>query len=116
VGVLLAQIAAVLLGGGLITLAAIAAFGALGSRFAVLAFMRRKEPGLFTVQGRWDRALFHDMLRPALKAWATGLGAFLILRTDQYFIAYYKGADNIPSSSSTCTRCRSPSRSLPRCS
>jgi O-antigen/teichoic acid export membrane protein len=97
VGVLVAQIAAVLMGGGLVTLAAIAAVGAVGSRFAVLVFMRRKEPGLFAVAGRWDRQIFDSMLRPAVKAWATGLGAFLILRTDQYFIAYYKGADSIPS-------------------
>lgn len=95
--VLLAQIAAVLAGGGLITLAAIAAAGAVVTRYAVIAFMRRREPELFAIPGRWNREMFESMLKPALKAWATGVGAFLILRTDQYFIAYFKGADNIPS-------------------
>lgn len=94
---LVAQIVAVLLGGGLITLASIAAIGALVTRYAVLVLMRRREPGLFRRQGRWNRDMFDSMVRPALKAWATGLGAFLILKTDQYFIAYFKGADNIPS-------------------
>lgn len=93
---LIAQIVAVLLGGGLITLASIAAIGALVTRYAVLIFMRRREPSLFSLQGRWSRELFRNMLRPALKAWATGVGAFLILKTDQYFIAYFKGVDNIP--------------------
>jgi O-antigen/teichoic acid export membrane protein len=97
VGVLLAQIAAVLLGGGLITLAVIAAVGALATRHLVIAFMRRRQPELFVVRGRWDREAFRSMLSPALKAWATGLGAFLILKTDQYFIAYFEGAGRIPS-------------------
>jgi O-antigen/teichoic acid export membrane protein len=94
---LVAQIVAVLFDGGLITLATIAAIGAVVNRYTVIMFMRRREPDLFRLEGHWDQALFRSMLRPALKAWATGLGAFLILKTDQYFIAYFKGASNIPS-------------------
>lgn len=97
VATLVAQIVAVLFGGGLITLALIAAAGAIATRFAVLGFMRHRQPELFVLQGQWDRDMFHSMIRPALKAWATGVGAFLILKTDQYFIAYFQGADKIPS-------------------
>lgn len=97
VGSLVAQILAVLFGGGLIALAVIAAVGAVITRFAVLTFMRRRHPELFQIAGRPSWPLFKDMMSPALKYWATGLGAFLILKTDQYFIAYFEGAADIPS-------------------
>ncbi|MGB4346452.1 MAG: lipopolysaccharide biosynthesis protein [Burkholderiaceae bacterium] len=98
---LIAQIAAVLLGGGLITLAAIAAIGAITTRYAVLILIRSREPDLFRQKGHWNHDAFRSMVKPALKAWATGLGAFLILKTDQYFIAYLIGVDNIPSYQAT---------------
>lgn len=97
VATLVCQILAVLLGGGLVSLATIAAIGSVLTRYVVLIFMRRREPDLFRLQGRWRQELFQSMIRPALRAWATGLGAFLILKTDQYFIAYFKGTGNIPS-------------------
>jgi len=93
---LVAQITAVLIGGGLVTLATIAAAGAVVTRVAVLVFVRKREPDLFRLQGHWNQEAFRSMVGPALKAWATALGGFLILKTDQYFIAYYVGADDIP--------------------
>ncbi len=95
-GVLVSQILAVLLGGGLITLAVIAAVGAVISRVALLTFIRRRHPELFLITGKPSWRSFKDMVDPALKFWATGLGAFLILKTDQYFIAYFEGATDIP--------------------
>jgi O-antigen/teichoic acid export membrane protein len=97
VGILVTQILAVLLGGGLITLAVIAAIGAILSRLSVLAFIRYRHPELFRIKGEPSWAVVKEMARPALKWWATGLGAFLILKTDQYFIAYFQGAADIPS-------------------
>lgn len=96
VAVLVAQIIAVLAGAGLITLAVISAIGALLIRLSIPWFIRSREPELFRLEGRWDASMFRSMRDPALKYWATGLGAFLILKTDQFFIAYFEGAGKIP--------------------
>jgi hypothetical protein len=59
---LLAQIAAVLLGGGMVALAVVAVLGALSQRFVLLAFARRKRPELFHLRGVWRPEIFHGMI------------------------------------------------------
>jgi O-antigen/teichoic acid export membrane protein len=93
---LVLQLLAVWLGGGLITLATIAAAGALATRWSVYQLIRIREPRVLAERGAWDPAVFRSIVPAAFRAWLTGLGAFLILKTDQYFIAYYKGSAQIP--------------------
>lgn len=93
---LVAQIIALCLGGGLVTLAIIAATGLFAQRYILLGFARSRRPELFHIRGKFDRALFRDMVSPSLRAWATALGSLLILQTDQYFIAGLSGVAQIP--------------------
>ncbi len=94
--ILSSQIVAVLLGGGLIVLASVAAIGALCQRFVFLGFVRRKVPEVFQIRGRWDGAVFQSMVPHATRAWLTTLGFALVGQTDQFFIAQFKGAAEIP--------------------
>jgi O-antigen/teichoic acid export membrane protein len=96
IATVLAQIAAVTLGGGLVGLALTSAVCSALPRFCYIRFMKRREPQLVAIRGRWDRAAFRSSLPLALKAWGTGLGGALILRTDHYFIAYFLGPGAIP--------------------
>ncbi len=92
----LGQIAVVLLGGGLLALAAVTAAGAVVSRIALSMLLRRMEPELSGTGGRFRREVLDDMTGLAVRVWLTALGAFLILKTDQYFIAYFRTAADIP--------------------
>ena len=93
---LLAQIVAVLCGGGLVALAAIAALGALFQRAITRWLVLLRRPELFSLQGRWDPAVLKGMPGLALRAWLTAAGAILIFNTDQFFIAALQGAEGIP--------------------
>ncbi len=90
------QIAVALLGGGLVSLAAVAAVGSLVQRGLLLAFTRRRRPELFELQGAWDGAAFRSMVSPAARAWATAVGVFLVFNTDQFFIGSTKGVAEVP--------------------
>lgn len=90
------QIAVVIWGGGLIELAVVATIGGLATRFGTWAFIRNRQPQLFAFRGKWDARQIKSMVNPALSAWLTGLGGFLILKTDQYFIVYFQSAAEIP--------------------
>lgn len=90
------QIAVVLAGGGLLALALVAALGALATRLSSYWLIRRHAPQLLALRGRWRDDLVRDMAGPALRAWLTGFGGFLVLKTDQYFIAWFEGAAEIP--------------------
>jgi O-antigen/teichoic acid export membrane protein len=93
---LLVQIVAALLGGGLVTLAMVAAIGALLQRFLLFGFARYKRPELFVQQASYQPAILREMAPLALRAWLTTFGLFLVLNTDQFFIAGMEGAENIP--------------------
>jgi O-antigen/teichoic acid export membrane protein len=93
---ILANIGAVLLGGGLLALAAILVVSSLVQRFAILGFIHWRKPELFAVQGRWNSKYAKAMVKPSLYCWFTSLGGFLILRTDGYFIALLKGTGDLP--------------------
>nr|WP_232731752.1 oligosaccharide flippase family protein [Oscillatoria sp. PCC 10802] len=94
---ILANIAAVLLGGGLLVLAAISVVSSLVQRITILEFIRWRKPELFGIKGKWNTRYAKAMIKPSFYFWLTALGAFLILRTDAYFIALLKGTQNIPS-------------------
>lgn len=92
-----ANILVVILGGGLLALAAISVAAGLVQRFATLAFIRWRQPQLLNIPGKWNYQLARAMIKPSLYCWLTSVGVFLILRTDQYFIAVFSGAKEIPS-------------------
>lgn len=92
----LTNITIVLLGGGLLELAAATCVFNILSRQFTLWYIRKKRPELNDLHGKWDRNLFHGALKPSFLCWLTSLGSFLILRTDQYFIASFKGPAELP--------------------
>ncbi len=93
---IVANISAVLLGGGLLLLAAILVFAGLVQRLTLLALIRWKKPEMLTVRGRWNADYARAMVQPAIYAWLTSIGSFLILRTDDYFIALLQDVASIP--------------------
>ncbi len=92
----IANIAIVLLGGGLLELAAAQCLFNLLSRQVTLIYIRRNRPEVRDLRGTWNTGLFRSVVKPSLLCWVTSLGSFLILRTDQYFIAWFKGAAELP--------------------
>ena len=93
---LIIQIGVVLLGGGLVALAIVAACGALGQRFAIVGFARTKKPELFSVQGSWRLHMVKGMMPLALRAWLTSLGTTLVLNTDQLFVGRIMSTSDLP--------------------
>lgn len=94
---ILSSISAVLLGGGLLMLAVISVVSGLIQRFAILGFIRWRTPEVLAIPGKWNAELAKAMVKPSLYCWLTSLGMFLILKTDQYFIAVVSGTKDIPS-------------------
>jgi O-antigen/teichoic acid export membrane protein len=90
-----ANITAALLGHGIITLAIISVLAGLAQRIGLLAFAKTR-PDLQLRKGRWNSQYAKALVKPALYNWVTSIGAFLILRTDSYFIALFKGSRQIP--------------------
>jgi O-antigen/teichoic acid export membrane protein len=94
---ILTNIVAVLLGGGILALAAISLVAGLMQRFIYLGFIRWRLPELFRVKGKWNAQYAKALVKPSLYFWLTDVGAFLTLRTDAYFITLFKGAGSLPS-------------------
>ncbi len=67
-GTLAVQIVVVLMGGGLVSMAVVAAAGSITQRLLLFGFARRNRPELFTLQGAWDGSAFRSMVRPSLLA------------------------------------------------
>jgi O-antigen/teichoic acid export membrane protein len=93
---LIGQIIAVLCGGGLVALAAIAAVAVIFQRAMTRWFARRKRPELFALQGKWNPEVLKGMPALAFRAWLTATGIVMVLNTDQLFIAKMKGAAQLP--------------------
>jgi O-antigen/teichoic acid export membrane protein len=93
---ILAQIVAVLMGGGLVALAITMAVGPVVLRFFLLRFARKWRPELFTTRGKWNAALLRSLISPSLRAWMTSLGIFVVMYSDPYLIAQLNGASQIP--------------------
>jgi O-antigen/teichoic acid export membrane protein len=96
-GTLLAQIIAVLCGGGLVALATVTAIGALSQRWVTRWLAKWRRPDLFAVRGHWNREVLRGVPSLAIRAWLTAVGTVLVFNTDQFFIAATKGAEGIPS-------------------
>src|SRR5579862_58860 len=90
-GTLLVQMVCVTWGGGLGSLAIVAAAGALFQRWLVVRFIRRRRAEVLSRQGRWSRTCFRAMFPQALRAWMTSLGYLLVANTDQFFITAHQG-------------------------
>lgn len=93
---LLTQMLVVLVGGGLLWLSMIAAISGVVVRLATRLYVRRRQPQLFSIPGRWDRALMRNMVAPSIRSWLTAVGFALLFKTDQYFIALYVDTTQVP--------------------
>ena len=93
---LLAQISAVLAGGGIISLATIAALSAVLQRITLRSFSLRRNREIRSVTGKWNPRLFRPMPGLSLRAWLTSLGGVLVFNTDAFFIASGESAADIP--------------------
>jgi O-antigen/teichoic acid export membrane protein len=89
------NICAALVGRGLLTLAVISVVAGLAQRVGILMFAKTK-PDLMLQGGHWNREYAKTLIGPSVRNWVTAIGAFLILRTDSYFIALFKGSKEIP--------------------
>ena len=76
----------VFLGGGIVGLALVAGISIIARRVVCAYFVRRRLPDWFSAPEPFSRVLVASMTRPMVSAWLVGVGAFLLLRTDQYFI------------------------------
>jgi O-antigen/teichoic acid export membrane protein len=84
-------------GGGLLPLAAATLASSVGYAWAARTFVHRRLPAAIAAGSRWRRDLVASLRSPALRVWLTMIGGFLILRTDQFVIAYALGSEHIPS-------------------
>jgi O-antigen/teichoic acid export membrane protein len=96
-GTLLAQIIAVLCGGGLVALATVAAIGALNQRWVTRWLAKWRRPDLFSLRGHWNREVLRGVPSLAIRAWLTAVGTVLVFNTDQFFVAATQGVEGIPS-------------------
>ncbi len=94
--ILVVQIIALFLGGGLVALATIAATGWFVQRYVLRSFARRRRPELFQLHGKYDGSVVRAMISPSLRAWGTTLGSILVLNSDQFFIAGLNGVTQLP--------------------
>jgi O-antigen/teichoic acid export membrane protein len=93
---LTAQIIAVLCGGSLVALAAVATAGALLQRWLIRWMASRRRPELFALPGKWNPEVLKGMRGLALRAWLTAVAGILVSNTDSFFIASAQGAQDIP--------------------
>jgi O-antigen/teichoic acid export membrane protein len=105
---IIASIIAVQMHGGIVALAVITLLNALLGRFIYLLFIRWREPDLLAISGKWRWDYAKKMIQPSILWWLTDLGAFLILRTDAYFIGLMRGAAEIPAYQATYSLLSTP--------
>jgi O-antigen/teichoic acid export membrane protein len=92
----LAQVALVLSGVGIVGLSAATLAVMLSYAFTVRAVVGWLLPSALAA-GRTRRpGLVAELRGPALRLWLTTMGAFCILRTNQFFIAYGVGSEHLP--------------------
>lgn len=90
------QIAAASLGWGILTLAVIACAGSVVARTITWGIAASADRELARLPTAWDAILAMQLAKPAWRAWVTALGAFAILKTDQFFIAAFRSTAEIP--------------------
>ncbi|MGH7145594.1 MAG: lipopolysaccharide biosynthesis protein [Planctomycetota bacterium] len=87
IGMFLMQIGVLMIGGRLLDMALLQIVAALGFHLMATRWVRKLLPPSAWEGGRWNATFARSIVRPAFQAWLVTLGAFLVLRTDQYFIA-----------------------------
>jgi O-antigen/teichoic acid export membrane protein len=90
------SIVVVAAGGGIVGLAAIWCFGGIVSRFTAWVVVRHRYHEVASVRGKWDWELARSMAAPAVKVWLMGLGTFLVMQTDRFYIAYLVSLEAVP--------------------
>jgi O-antigen/teichoic acid export membrane protein len=90
------SIVVVAAGGGIVGLAIVWCLGGIVSRFAAWMVVNRRYHQVTSVRGEWDWELARSMMAPAIKVWMMGLGTFLVMQTDRFYIAYLVSLDAIP--------------------
>ena len=94
---LLMKIAALLLGQGLLAIALVDLCIAVGSLMALRQASKVDLAKIDSLFARsWSTKVFNELRPLAVRSWCTSLGAFLVLQTDQYFIAFHSGIEQIP--------------------
>jgi O-antigen/teichoic acid export membrane protein len=83
-------------GGGIVGLAVAWCLGGIVSRWAAWVVVRRRYPEVTSTCGKWSWELARSMAAPAVKVWLMGLGTFLVMQTDRFYIAYLVGLDAVP--------------------
>ncbi len=96
IGTLALMVATVLLGGGMVSLAVVMLISSAAQRYATIVLLRRREPKLMALRCYPKRTVVTALLVPSLKYWLTEVGAVLLLRTDQLFIASFQDPAQIP--------------------
>ena len=92
----LASVTVVISGHGLVGLAAVGGVMGVMSRAILHVYVRRRYPTIVRLNGVARLSVLRPMVRPALRVWVVWLGTFLVLRTDDYFIAWFRGASDLP--------------------
>lgn len=92
----LLSIVVVATGGGIVELAVVWCLGGVVSCFAAWVIVKRSYPGVAATRGAWDWGLARSMAAPAFKVWLMGLGTFLVMQTDRFYIAYLVSVDAVP--------------------
>jgi len=90
------QVVAVLLGGGMETLALVMLAGCMAQRWATLRLLRRRAPALLSIRVKAHWVVMVELAVPSLQYWLTEIGALMLLRTDQIFIAGLHETSRIP--------------------
>ena len=96
IAALASQVAAVLLGGRMATLAVIVLVSSLVQRWLTLRVLRKREPSLAVIRAKARWSIIVELVAPSLKYWFTEIGAVMLLRTDQLFIAGFHETARIP--------------------
>lgn len=96
VAVLVLQMAAAALGGGLVALAILTSLGALATRYLMKVVVLRHHPEVVAPDASPMPGLLRGILGLSFRGWLTSLGVFVMLRTDQYFVATLSGVSDVP--------------------
>jgi O-antigen/teichoic acid export membrane protein len=83
-------------GGGIVALAAVWCVGGIVGRFSAWMVVNRKYRQVTSARGKWDWKLARSVMAPAVKVWMMGLGTFLVMQTDRFYIACLVSLDAIP--------------------
>lgn len=90
------SIVVVAAGGGIVALAVVWCFGGIVSRCVAWVVVRHRYPEVAAARGRWSWELARSLAGPAVRVWLMGLGTFLVMQTDRFYVACLVGLDAVP--------------------